>query len=84
MKPVSPVVPGLDIEEVIYAKDQPEYLQLPAIVGKDGMVVSRWKLTWFERLVVLFCGSVWVWQLTFNHPLQPQKVTAYPPGITEE
>lgn len=69
MKPVSPVVPGHS--EVVYAKDQPEYLPLPAHRTEDGCVTTRWKLTWQERLRVLFMGNIYLQLLTFNTPLQP-------------
>jgi hypothetical protein len=70
MKPVSPVIKGFD--EVVYAKNQPEYRPLPAIKCADGTVISRWRLTWRERLRVLFKGNLYLQQLTFNAPLQPQ------------
>lgn len=69
MKPVSPVIPGLP--EVVYAKDQPEYLPLPAHRAEDGCVTTRWRLTWKERLKVLVTGNIWLQLLTFNQPLQP-------------
>ena len=76
MQPVSPVIPGFIIEEVVYANNQPEYLGLPAWKGYDGTVVSRWKLTWTERLLVLFTGNLWLTVLTFNKRLQPVKLDA--------
>lgn len=72
MKPICPVIPGgFLIPEVVYAKDQPEYIPLPAWRGEDGKVVTRWKLTWRERLRVLMSGNLWLTILTFNRPLQP-------------
>jgi hypothetical protein len=47
-KPVSPIVPGLKLPEVVYAKDQPQYEPLPVFKQDDGIVLSRWKLTWRE------------------------------------
>lgn len=67
---------GIDnCEQVTFAKDQPEYLQLPAlrIFNEQGQIVSRWKLNWRERLTVLFTGEFFLSQLTFNQPLQPIK-----------
>ena len=32
MKPVSPVLPGYEMKEIVYAKDQPQYNPLPAVV----------------------------------------------------
>jgi hypothetical protein len=58
---------------VTFAKDQPEYLPLPAWRDEEGQVVSCWKLTFVERLKVVFGTNIWLSQLTFNQPLQPQK-----------
>ncbi|MHA1345026.1 MAG: hypothetical protein ACTSO3_01365 [Candidatus Heimdallarchaeaceae archaeon] len=57
-----------------YAKDQPEYLPLPVYRSEEpeGDVISCWKLTWRERLKILFTGCFWFSQLTFHQPLQPQ------------
>jgi hypothetical protein len=74
MTPVAEIIPGFklpDEELIVYAKDQPEYQPLPAWRGPDGLRVTRWKLTWRERLKVLFGGSIWLRILTFNQPLQP-------------
>jgi len=76
MTPISPVVPGFKVREVVYAKDQPEYIPLPAWRGEDGMIVTRWRLTWRERLRVLWSGNLWLTLLTFNQPLQPVMLNA--------
>lgn len=57
---------------VVYAKNQPEYLPLPAHKSEDGQVTSCWSMTWKERLKVLFTGKVYWMVMTFNKPLQPQ------------
>lgn len=76
MTPIKEVVPGFDLSEemVIYAKNQPEYLQLPCHKQPDGTLTIRWKLTWTERFKIFFTGSLWHQILTFNRPLQPQKL----------
>lgn len=77
MKPIEQIIPGFilpDNEIVIYAKDQPEYNPLPMWKGPDGLRVSRWKLTFTERLAILFGGSIWLTILTFGRPLQPVKL----------
>lgn len=79
MYPASPVIEGF--KEVIFAKDQPQYLPLPAIICEDGMVISRWKFTWKERVRVLLCGNLWLQQLTFHSPLQPQLPTVERPEL---
>ena len=61
---------------VVFAKDQPEYQPLPAVVfpGPEGCVATRWQLTWRERLRVLFRGNIYLSLLTFNKPLTPVKL----------
>jgi len=54
-----------------FAKDQPEYLPLPAFISEDGQVVTCWRFSLWERLLVLITGKMWIRQLTFNQPLQP-------------
>lgn len=68
-----------DARPATFAKDQPQYRQLPAVVFSDGLVVTRWRLSLRERLRVLFGSGIFVSKLTFNQPLQPMKV-----GITFE
>lgn len=68
-----------------YAKDQPQYVPLPAHrfandLG-EGRIACCWKLTWRERLYVLWTGRVWQQVLTFNKPLQPQKMTVEKPAF---
>lgn len=79
MTAITPVVPGFDLPVTTFAKDQPEYIPLPCWKGEDGMVVTRWRLTWKERLLVAIGGSLWLTMLTFNHPLQPVKLSAQCP-----
>jgi hypothetical protein len=57
---------------VVFAKDQKEYLPLPAHKDDDGVVTSCWRFSFLERLKVLFVGRVYLSQMTFNQPLQPQ------------
>jgi hypothetical protein len=84
--PVEEIIPGFVLpqdELVIYAKDQPEYVPLPMWRGPEGVRVSRWRLTWRERLQVLLGGSLWLTILTFEgrcqfcgetRPLQPVRL----------
>lgn len=56
-----------------FAKDQDEYLTLPAWRSDGGdEVVTCWSLSWMERLQLLITGRLWLRQLVFGHPLQPQ------------
>jgi len=56
---------------VIIAEKQDEYQNLPAYVGND-QVVSCWKLSLRERLVLLLTGKLWWSVMTFGQALQPQ------------
>lgn len=69
MIPIDPKIEGLEFVE--YAKNQPEYLPLPARRDSTGMVVTRWKLSWMERLKILVKGEFYLQLCTFNRPLQP-------------
>lgn len=64
------------------AENQPEYLPLPVHRSPDGTVVSCWRLTWWERLKVLLTGRLWLVQLTFGDPLQPQCPMAASPFVS--
>ena len=57
-----------------FAIHQPEYLPLPAWRGNDGTVISCWRFSWRERLKLLITGKIWLKVLTFNQPLQPQRL----------
>jgi len=57
-----------------WAKNQPPYLPLPAY-SDERETISLWSLTWKERLRVMFTGRLWLRQLNFGQPLQPQKLT---------
>jgi hypothetical protein len=56
-----------------FAENQPEYLQLPALkIDSDNKeVISCWKLSFKERLRVLFLGRIWLSLASFGMPLTP-------------
>ena len=58
----------------VYAKNQKEYLPLPAHKTDDGIVISCWKMTLKERIKAFFTGKIYVSNMTFNMPLQPQRL----------
>lgn len=70
-------------QTVIYAKDQPEYRPLPAYQFHDseGRIVCCWRLSWRERIKVLFSGVLWHEILTFNQSLQPQLLSVDKPDM---
>src|SRR6185503_248689 len=60
---------------VIFAENQPEYQPLPSWQKPNdpqGETIFCWKLTWWERIKLLFTGKIWHRVYTFNKPLQPQ------------
>lgn len=59
----------------MFVDTQDEYNNLPAMYDssvKEGFVVTCYKLSFIERIRVLFLGCVWFSVMTFNNPLQPQ------------
>lgn len=85
MKPVSPVIPGENFTETIIAEHQDEYQNLPAIKVEPGMLITRWELTFRDRLRLLFGGSVYLWIMTFGQPLQPLLMqTERPPLVKHQ
>lgn len=71
-------------QTTVWAKDQPEYLSLPAY-SNDDRTISCWQLTWRERLILLFTGRLWLHQLNFGAALQAQLPSVdYPFVLNEE
>lgn len=64
-------------QNTVYAKDQPQYQPLPAFKADtpQGEIVSCWKLSFKERIVLLFTGKLWVSLMCFNKPLTPSFFT---------
>ena len=58
----------------VFAKNQPEYLTLPAQKTEDGTVITHWSFSLSEKIAVLFGVKLKVKILTFNQPLQPLKL----------
>lgn len=78
MHPHSPVIRELAHAEVILAKDQPEYLQLPVLHRHDregGIVLSRWRPTLRERVRLLFGADLFLQVMTHGDLMQPIKPT---------
>lgn len=66
-------------QNVVFAKDQPEYLPLPAHISDEGVVTTCWELTPDEREVFLQTGIIYLQTLTFKQPLQPVILTVENP-----
>jgi hypothetical protein len=84
VEPVQPQVSGYD--EIVFAKDQPEYIPLPAIrVNRDGAetIVTRWKLTDEEREAVASGADLWLEVMTIGQPLQPIRIAMVCPLESE-
>lgn len=71
-----PVVDGLEHQETVYAKDQPEYVPLRTLRsnGRMGAVISRWTLTPEQRKAVAEGADIFLELSTFHGPLQPTRV----------
>jgi len=63
---------------VTWAKKQAGVLPLPAYSNKR-VTITKWRLTWLERLKMLWTGVLWLQQRNFGHSLQAQRPTVdYP------
>lgn len=64
-------------QNIVFAKDQPEYQPLPAFKNNSfqGEVICCWKLSLWERMKVMITGRLWINLLTFNQPLTPYLLT---------
>ncbi|KKL99420.1 hypothetical protein LCGC14_1814620 [marine sediment metagenome] len=67
----------------VWAEDQDEYLNLPAYVDAKESI-SKWRLSWWERVKVLFTGTIWWRQVNFGEDLQPQCPTLQYPFIRQK
>lgn len=66
-------------QNTVFAKDQPEYLPLPAHVTTDGQVITLWEMTPEEREYFLKTGRIYLRVLTFGQRLQPVSLSVnYP------
>jgi hypothetical protein len=83
MRPVSPVIPGVEMDEVVYAADQPGYQPLPAFKCVNGKILTRWELDDNERRLVAEQGYIYLAVNTFNEPLQPVYLSTTPPDSVD-
>lgn len=75
MQPKSPVLTEEFVtSEIVYAKDQPQYIPLPVLRNKQGVVMSRWALTEEERDAIHAGADIYLSIHTFNQPLQPVRL----------
>ena len=60
----------------VFGANQEEYLDLPGYINPEdpfGQLITCWQLSIKERLKLLFTGTLWLSQLTFNRSMQPQR-----------
>jgi hypothetical protein len=69
-KSVQPIVPGIGLPVTVCPADEKGYQELAVFRMLDGTTLSRWRLTWRERLLVVLRGDVYLWLLTNKRPLQ--------------
>jgi len=76
-----PVIETLEPFEVCYAKNQSEYRPLRALksMKDDGAILTRWELTPEQRAAIASGADLFLEVMTFNHPLQPVRLS-----VTEE
>jgi hypothetical protein len=75
MKPISPVIPGYENIEIIFAKNQAEYMPLPALRlhGDTTPILSRWRLDDEDRKRIAAGADILLTQHIFTdlfHPIQ--------------
>ncbi len=60
-------------QNVTFAENQKEYLPLPALKlnTPQGQIISCWKLSFKDKLKILFIGKIWLNIMSFNKPLMP-------------
>lgn len=68
MKPIE-----FEGHNIVYAKDQPEYLSLPGkkIEGPQGELITCWELSDEEIAILVKTKKLWLSIWTFGQPLQP-------------
>lgn len=66
-------------QNIEFAKDQDEYNTLPALRldTPQGEVISCWRMSFKERIKILFFGRVWLSLMSFNKPLTPSYMSVY-------
>ena len=66
---------------VTFAKDQPEYLPLPAYKTDDGDITTCWELNNHDIEQLMETRKLYLQILTFNKPLQPIKMSVEKPEL---
>ena len=80
--PVSPVVKGINSSIINGTKDD---ISLPAIRINDpnGILITKWKIDFWQRVIMLFTGSLYIHYRTFYKPVQGLKLTTWRPDLED-
>lgn len=70
--------PVPDVERVVFGAGQPQYLPLPALRSREGVVWTEWELSPDERATVAAGGRIRLRMHTFNEALQPVRIEIVP------
>ena len=67
---------GFEKQEITYAKDQPQYGNLPSLRSHDHkrIVLSRWALSDVDREAIALGADVYLFCWTFGQKLQPVSI----------
>jgi len=79
MTPVEPTARASNMRLVIFAKEQPQYDPLPALINAQGVVMTEWELNAEELQRVMCGGRIRLWIHTCGLPLQPLSIEVIPP-----
>jgi|SRR5579863_7971476 len=68
-----PVIEGLEEREIVFAKNQPQYLPLRTLVSddKNRKTLSRWEPSPEQRKAIAEGADIYLQLMTFGQPLQP-------------
>lgn len=91
MNAVALQIPGHEADEVIIARDQPEYIPLPALgieltlpgFGTVPGLLTRWRPSDEERAALANGADVWIETMTFGQPMQPVRISTECPLAQE-
>ena len=77
-------IPGHERDEVVIARDQPEYLPLPAIqiqIGEAFGLLTRWRPTDEERAALANGADIWLEMMTGGEAMQPVRISVECPIV---
>ena len=69
--------------DMVFGKNQPEYMPLPAKQIDDKTIMTCWELSDEDILLINSSKKIWLGIMTFGKPLQPVLLTASRTDIDE-